>query len=353
MTVSKRRAFTLIELLVVISIIGMLMSLLLPAVQAAREAGRRNTCANNLKQLGLAMTNYEGIHKKYPGYVNRFGADATDGYLNNLDIVLRASWVVPILPYVDRRDIYNDLSSWSKAVDSSRQLVIDRYGPLTLDFVQCPSDPTNLDDSSMSYVVNAGMVNILSGSFSYIDQNPAHGVFHNQYDWQGYNIPPPKTFRATRTGVKIMDANDGASMTLMLSENNFADSWLGELWKNASGTDNLPSPIPKQYSGFCWYRDNDDFNDADMEVSFGINQENPSISEIPGYVPEEYARPFSSHPGGVNATFCDGRVVFLSETIQYGVYRQLMTPNSVFDPNDETGLHVNNPESYILNDADY
>ena len=79
------RGFTLVELLVVITIIGMLMSLLLPAIQSAREAGRRNTCANNMHQLGLALLNYEGNKRGFPGYAN---------VVNNK----RASFVVPLLP---------------------------------------------------------------------------------------------------------------------------------------------------------------------------------------------------------------------------------------------------------------
>src|SRR4051812_24787775 len=89
----KRQGFTLVELLVVITIIGMLMSLLLPAVQSAREAGRRNTCANNMRQVGVAMMTFENTKKSYPGYANVINQK-------------RASYIVTLLPYMERNDIY-------------------------------------------------------------------------------------------------------------------------------------------------------------------------------------------------------------------------------------------------------
>src|SRR5262249_24887015 len=93
----RPRAFTLIELLVVISIIGLLMALLLPAVQSAREAGRRAQCVNNLKQLGAALHNYEGTHHAFPsGYVSDFrpdGADTGPGW----------GWAAMLLPQIEQK----------------------------------------------------------------------------------------------------------------------------------------------------------------------------------------------------------------------------------------------------------
>jgi prepilin-type N-terminal cleavage/methylation domain-containing protein len=87
--IAVRRAFTLVELLVVIAIIGVLVSLLLPAVQTAREAARRSQCQNNLKQTSLAVLNYEDVHKALPGGVGRFGC-------------CWGTWQVRLLPYLEQ-----------------------------------------------------------------------------------------------------------------------------------------------------------------------------------------------------------------------------------------------------------
>ena len=105
---SNRFGFTLVELLVVIAIIGILVGLLLPAVQAAREAARRMSCQNNLKQMGLAMLNYESAYKKFPSALMgaRVGAPQDDG----------VSWAVALLPFIEQTPLYNQLQTASLAL---------------------------------------------------------------------------------------------------------------------------------------------------------------------------------------------------------------------------------------------
>ncbi len=103
-----KRGFTLVELLVVIAIIGILIALLLPAVQAAREAARRSQCVNNLKQLGIGLQNYHDIHRSFPirqGGTNCYGSPYYDGNC------IRASSFVGLLPFIEQQAAFNIISS--------------------------------------------------------------------------------------------------------------------------------------------------------------------------------------------------------------------------------------------------
>src|SRR5437868_8686587 len=105
---ARRRAFTLIELLVVIAIIGVLVGLLLPAVQKIREAANRTSCANNLKQLGLACHNYQSAHGRLPpGYLGPIPNEQEFG--PNLDGIQHAGLLVYLLPYIEEDNLYRQL----------------------------------------------------------------------------------------------------------------------------------------------------------------------------------------------------------------------------------------------------
>src|SRR6476646_8785498 len=96
-----RRAFTLVELLVVIAIIGVLVALLLPAVQAAREAARRVSCVNNITQLGLSLHNYEFHYESLPA-----GVTNPEGPIRNEPQGIHVSWIITILPYLEQNAVY-------------------------------------------------------------------------------------------------------------------------------------------------------------------------------------------------------------------------------------------------------
>jgi prepilin-type N-terminal cleavage/methylation domain-containing protein len=224
METHSRRGFTLVELLVVIAIIGILMALLLPAVQAARESGRRTQCKNNLKQLGLAMENHASAHGRYPsngwGYLWIGDPDRGTGREQP------GGWIYNILPYVEERalaDIGRQMDS-----DDKRQ-VLPRLMRAPLPVLTCPtrSSPQLLPSSpkvvpynaqwtaelaKTDYAVNEGDYFIIPGPGpSTLTQGDSP-----DYHW-------PNTKRATgicsvRTGVDAAKVRDGLSHTYLIGE---------------------------------------------------------------------------------------------------------------------------------------
>jgi prepilin-type N-terminal cleavage/methylation domain-containing protein/prepilin-type processing-associated H-X9-DG protein len=179
------RGFTLVELLVVITIIGMLMALLLPAVQAAREAGRRAQCMSNQHNVGIAFKSYEANVQSLPGWKNKYG---TTGIL--------VSWVPMLFPYLDRQDLADQ---WKRSGPSTTN---------SLKVLVCPSNPPSAaaTASPLAYPVNCGR-----GS----NTKAADGVFFDLYTTS--TVPPPK--------VVPSDINDGAANTLMVGESLYSGPW--------------------------------------------------------------------------------------------------------------------------------
>lgn len=168
-----RRGFTLVELLVVITIIGMLIALLMPAVQAAREQARRTRCMNRQSQLALAAMGYEGTYQHFPGFRSTMGPPD-----NRLDV----TWVVPLFPYMGRVGIYKQ---WEAG------------NPVTvyLEMLTCPSDPP--EETSPEYPPLAYLANI-------------------------------EIFReGVGRSMDYINIHDGASTTLMFSETVLDRRWDG------------------------------------------------------------------------------------------------------------------------------
>ena len=131
-----RFGFTLVELLVVIAIIGVLVALLLPAIQAAREAARRSSCSNNLKQLGLALQNYNDARKIFPCQMIGTANSLQSGQ-GNFSTPLGPTWVVAILPFIEAGNVmtlYNKTAFWMDSATNAS------FVSTNLPFMRCPSD---------------------------------------------------------------------------------------------------------------------------------------------------------------------------------------------------------------------
>jgi prepilin-type N-terminal cleavage/methylation domain-containing protein/prepilin-type processing-associated H-X9-DG protein len=160
--IQRRRGFTLVELLVVIAIIGVLVGLLLPAVQAAREAARRMSCANNIRQIALACINHESARKQLPGSVGNYNPSTSQPGVvnpqpNPLDNTVQISWMTNVLPYIEADSLYRNINN---TLDVSNHAGTAAIAQQRITLFRCPSDTTpttlpNRADRSGEYAVTS------------------------------------------------------------------------------------------------------------------------------------------------------------------------------------------------------
>jgi prepilin-type N-terminal cleavage/methylation domain-containing protein len=309
----SRSGFTLIELLVVISIIAVLIALLLPAVQAAREAARRMQCTNNLKQMGLAMHNFESAN----GF---FTPAAIDDAFPKLGINVDESgkpfakltqhgWAILLLPFTEQTALYNAYNLKTDFRDLANSTVVRTQ----LNLMLCPSSPNpNRIDTD-----NSGGFKGWQAAAG--DYGPNNSVVKVAID-AGFVQPGNYAGVMQANGVRaIAEITDGTSNTLVISE----VAGRPDIWRRGNKT--TPStPIgstPRVYvTGAGW---------ANRDSAFGLhgfpadgNGEPPGPCHTNCVNRNEV---FSFHPGGANHVFADGSVHFVKETAGIQIMANLIS----------------------------
>ena len=295
----KQFGFTLVELLVVISIIGALVGLLIPAVQASRESARKTVCGNNLKQLGLALQSHVAAHKTYPaGYVSKLkpnGDDAGPGW----------AWGVRLLAHLEQTALFSQVD-FNKQVEAPESAAVRMQ---SLPIFICPSDvefesiidirrhamfkPT-CQMAAASYVGSTGTV------------RPTCILCRDNFDG---------VFGRNRT-IGPQDLLDGSSNTLAVGER--ATQWASAvMWGVVPGARLFDHQRPDQYAGGPAFVLGTTFKDG-----FNICE----TQDNDHYTAESYAESFGSmHPGGCHFMFCDGGARFVFDTADPAVMNALAT----------------------------
>jgi prepilin-type N-terminal cleavage/methylation domain-containing protein/prepilin-type processing-associated H-X9-DG protein len=342
----KRHGFTLVELLVVIAIIAVLIALLLPAIQKAREAANRTTCENNLKQLNLALLNFESANRRFPpGVISSNGTPQQFGY--------RTGYGAFILPYIEQAQVgalYHFNVDW---FDASNMLAITTR----INTFLCPSVPfdqrydvnayANCGDDG-SGTPNGVLASAPVASSDYLGiRQVAFEVANSPYY---LNVNPPCQdnevvgyidprvagvlcevgYDAFEGGSRIADITDGTSNTISLTESAgrpriyFMGQFTGLLAGNSTGWGTRD--ICK-VSG-CYNNDGGNVNNVPNLVGGGgqYNAYNPAPAGLLAVnITNDSEQPYSFHPGGINLAFADGSVHYIQQNISLTVFAELAT----------------------------
>lgn len=320
------RGFTLVELLVVITIIGMLIALLLPAVQAARESARQMQCSNNLKQIGLALHSYHTALGKFPpAYISAFDPNNV-----NVDYGPGWGWTAMLLPYLEQQNLYNQIHFDKDIKDATNATP----RATSLSGFLCPSDDgartfmvDSLNDSTPDYsvpVTDTSGKPVVVGHSNYVgifgnpEITPDPGFLTTDIDpvtHQDRRGPAHRGMFCRNAPVCIADVKDGTSNTLFVGERSSALAYA--TWTGAVTGGQVPPKVP------------DPYNYGPEGAPVLILGHTGDSSDVPPHTPNSPVNHvddfWSFHPLGVNFLFVDGSVRRIDNTINPPVYWALGT----------------------------
>lgn len=357
---ARRRGFTLIELLVVISIIATLAALILPGIQSAREAARRTTCLNNMRNIGIAMQNFaSGSGSKLPKLV---GENSYTDTTVTPNVQVPYGWPVAILSLLDNAALQRELLADETATMAQNHEELERS---QIEVYACPDDADSFQQNGgLSYVVNGGYApsniwgtaNNTSHDFNNIDWidatatngNSAAGRRISQSTgvfWRDTQVAtgPPVEIESSFVTLDFISNNDGLSQTLMLAENLNAGPW------SSIATGGLAFAIELDVSGGALVAA--DNGGTTSTTGIGVGTDGSASANNALYILDNFDagdsaigadptsgagnvsmwRPSSNHTGGnVNVIFADGHAGTLRADMNQSVYARLMTPNGTF-----------------------
>jgi prepilin-type N-terminal cleavage/methylation domain-containing protein/prepilin-type processing-associated H-X9-DG protein len=359
--VVRRRGFTLVELLVVITIIGILMSLLLPAVQSARESARKVQCGNNIRNLGLALNTYHtsfkifppsSVWKRFPGGPSGTPPPVLD--LTNINatsaIQLGENWVILILPQLEQPNLRKEfnlnqpinIASTATNSDGTNNTLARATA---LSVMLCPSDPYNQKpfDGTASGLTSSLSANWARGNYA---ANAALGYMYphttvgngntGASDAIGWADRWCQGVMGANVALRIDDIHDGASNTILVGEIR-----AGLIPQDTRGVWALSGGCPSALWAHGWVSDANGPNDTEqwgddaracteIERAIGGSSGQGSQGEVkviqmgmscwPGNGPDFQQTARSMHAGGVNVCFADGSIHWISDFIDKGTY---------------------------------
>jgi prepilin-type N-terminal cleavage/methylation domain-containing protein len=376
----RERGFTLVELLVVIAIIGILVALLLPAIQAAREAARRTQCNNNLKNIGLGLQNYHDTYQMFP----QGAAGRRSLYLNDRNgLNLGPSWWYATLPFMEQRNIYDKIQATQVAGATNSEFrpgsmpatVLASLATLTPDYMRCPSSPLPLMNTQTGDILNATYTGISGGTDITSDPAAIDEAGNPLYPNQQWGIPSTnQVYTNTNAGrdqaepcptdlgvwtssgmlppcehVDMAKCSDGTSNTMIVGEQSdwgqSVDPTMSTKFRLDPGWTGAIGTHRGWMSGTSANRNVDGDNDGWTAQTYNINtvRYKPNVKRVvgasatidggggsaPGVAQNRRLgqganNPLQSpHPGGLLVALVDGSVQFISGTQDLGILLRL------------------------------
>jgi prepilin-type N-terminal cleavage/methylation domain-containing protein/prepilin-type processing-associated H-X9-DG protein len=363
-------AFTLVELLVVIAIVGVLVALTLPAVQMAREAGRRAECMTNQVQLALAVTRYDASKGFLPGWRNR--SPRPDDNPPNAPPLNTVSWPIMLLPFIERNDVY---TAWATQAEEDlcygNNGVLDSYKPPgegagSTMALQLSGGPHSLpsEDTNNDWAISPARPRIsvficgssppktgivtpkgdASGHQSLLAYaaNCGTGATSNVARYEGVLVDNVALPAGQRNAIDDINSADGAATTLLFAEKCGEDVRLSSPFSDTNQAGQHRWGV-RQPATFTWNFSHPSLSATSGTATpstpgFGIAATSPlagtkvvnsgTASFTTPAVRLVNAQPSSNHPGGAVVTFCDGHSTFLRDAVRSEVYAQLVSSDN-------------------------